>query len=325
MRPTRRGSGVSVLRDLWSWLRSNPQYKLLSLALAVLAWSYVQLEQVGEGSLRARVVWKLPDGLMAVEQLPSHVNLTVRGTHADVRVARARPVRLPVDLGAIGVGEHHVEFGAFRPEGLPDTLEVLGQSPSAMTITLDEVAERKVAVAPVHVGEPAPGFMVDSVVLSPGVVTVSGPRGLLASMVDAKTHPIEVTGLSGDTVVPVDVDLPRSVTVAGGARLEAIISVVPVKERRALNAVPVMVWQQTGWVARPETVEVTLEGPAAALARVAQDEVVAIVHLPDQPDQSSYEAAWGPRDGVRLRVLHGAGDAVEVVRMDPPRVVVERR
>lgn len=314
-----------MLRELWARLRSNPQYKLLSLALALLAWSYVQLEQVGEGTIRARVAWKLPDGLQAVEQLPSHVTLTVRGTHADRRVARARSVRVPVDLGAIGVGEHHVEFAAFRPEGLPDTLEVLGQSPSAMTITLDEVAERKVAISPVHVGDPAHGYVVGGVTLEPAVVTVSGPRGVLAAMVDAKTRPIEVSGLSIDAVVPVEFDLPRSVSVLDGSRVEARVSIVPLLERRTLSAVPVVVWQQQGWSVRPEVVEVTLEGPAAALARVPADEVVVIAHLPDAPEQATYEAAWGPREGVRLRVLHGAGDAVEVVRMDPPRVVVERR
>ena len=100
---------------------------------------------------------------------------------------------------------------------------------------------------------------------------------------------------------------------------------VPELERRQLSTVPVVVWGHQGWVSQPAVVSVTLEGPAAELERINVDEVVAFVHIPDQPERVQYEAAWGPREGVRLRVLQGVGENVEVVRVEPSRVEAIQR
>lgn len=314
-----------MLREFFVQLFRHPHYKLLSFAIALFAWGYVQLEQVGEAEVRAKVVWQLPPGLSSVDQLPRRVELSVRGTGADIRRARAARVELPVDLRTIGSGEHQVEFGAFRPEGLPEGLEILGCSPSSMTFRLDELVTRKVSVEPVHVGEPASGYLVGDVSVEPAVVALEGPRGVVAALTQVKTRPVEVSGLSADARVPVELELPRAVGLVAGTELTAVVSVVPELERRTFSAVPVVAWQQSGWTTEPGTVEVILEGPAEALAKVPADEVVAFVHLPDTPDRARYEAPWGPKEGVRLRVLHGVGDAVEVVRVEPARVEVVRR
>ncbi len=313
------------MREYLNRAVANPHYKLLSFAIALLAWSYVQLEQISESPVRVRVDWQLPSGLISVEQLPSTATLTLRGTGADLRRARAAPLRLPIDLGASGVGEQRVEFTAFRAEGLPETLEVIGTTPTAMTVTLDEVAERKVALNPVRIGDPADGYLVGSVVLEPSVLRVRGPRGVIASMMRVNSRPVDVSGLTSDAEVPAELDLPRSVSVVDGIGVSARISVVPELERRTLSAVPILVWQQAGWVAQPSSLEVTLEGPAAAIAAVSVEDVVAFAHLPDAPDRAAYEALWGPKQGVRLRVLHGAGDAVVTVRVEPAKVEVIRR
>ena len=313
------------MREVVRWLFSNPHYKLLSFALAVMAWSYVQLEEETEAQVRARVDWMLPPGLMSVEPLPKTVSFTVRGTGADVRRARAKRLRLPVDVQSSGVGDQQVEFAAFRPEGLPEALTVLGCSPSAMTFTLDESAERKVAVLPTQVGEPADGYIVRSVTIEPSVVRVEGPRGVIAAMVDVKSRPIEVSGLSADQTVPVQLELPRSVRLLDVTNLQATVSVVPELERRSLTGVPVVVWQQEGWTVEPPTIDAMLEGPASLLANIRSEDVVAFVHLPDNPERPSYEALWGPKEGVRLRLLHGAGDAVEVIRVEPAKVEARQR
>lgn len=313
------------MRDFLRWLVSNPHYKLLSFALALMAWSYVQLEEETEGQVRARVDWLLPQGLISVEPLPTTVSFTVRGTGADVRRAAGQNLRLPVDMTSAGVGEHRVEFTAFRPEGLSERLEVLGCSPSAMTIGLDESAERKIAVVPTHVGEPAEGYIVHSTTIEPSVVHVQGPRGVVASMVDVKTMPIEVSGLSADQTVPVELELPRSVRLLDAPKLVARVAVVPEREGRTITGIPVVVWQQSGWAVEPPVIDAMLEGPAALLADIRSEDVVAFVHLPDNPERSVYEALWGPKEGVRLRLLHGAGDAVEVIRVEPAKVEARRR
>ena len=67
--------------------------------------------------------------------------------------------------------------------------------------------------------------------------------------------------------------------------------------------------------------------PAAAAAPngVPAEDVVAFAHLPESPERARYEVLWGPKEGVLLRVLHEAGDAVEVARVEPAKVEVVRR
>ncbi len=313
------------MRELLGRALDKPHYKVAALLLAFVVWSYVQLEEETEQVVRARVVWELPAGLMSVQPLPRHVELTVRGTGAAVRRAASASVRIPVDLEAAGVGEHRVEFAALHPEGLPEAVEVQACSPSAITFTLDEVGERKVEVRPVLVGEPAAGHIIREVVLDPPVVRVRGPRGVIGDMIEVSTRPIDVAGIASDTAAPAELELPRAVELLDASGVTAHVKVVPEVERRVVAEVPVVVWQRSGWVADPAAVEVTLEGPAVAVAKVQDEEVVAFAHLPDPADRPSYEAPWGPKEGVRLRVLHGGGDAVQVVRVEPARVEVRRR
>ena len=162
-------------RRFVDWLTRNWPYKLISVFIALFAWSWVQLEEVHEGQVRARVDWSLPTGLMSVEQLPTTVTLNLRGTGAAIRRARDTVVRLAVDVSTVGVGEHSVEFTSFPVSGLPNAVDVLGCSPAAMRFNLDEVTHRKVKLQAVMVGDPAAGHLVQSVALDPSVVGLVGP------------------------------------------------------------------------------------------------------------------------------------------------------
>ena len=309
------------------WLKlvvRNPHYKVLSMALALMAWAWVQLERITEEPVRAIVEWQLPSGLMTLEQLPATVVVTVRGTGAAVRQAQSAPVRLPVDLSSIGVGEHHVQFDAFRTLGLPDSVELVEIAPSGMDFTLDEIARRKVKLTPVIVGDPAAGHLVQGVDIAPAVLELVGPRRIIATLMEAKTRPFDITGLASDASIPVDLELPRSVRPAEGIAPMANVHIVPELERRVLSSVPVIVLHG-GWAVNPAQIEVTLEGPAAALESFQSNDLVGVVDLPDVPERVRYEAPWGPREGVRLRLILNGGDEIEVVRVEPSRVEVVRR
>lgn len=315
-----------MLRRLSERLLRNPGYKALSFSVAFFAWWYVQQAEVHESQIRARVEWQYPTGLMPTDQLPSHVMVTVRGTGAMVRSARSADVRLPVDLSAVGVGEHQVDFMAFQPAGVPAGLDVSGTSPTAVTFGLDELATRKLMVRPVIIGEPATGFRVAEVQIEPNVVEVEGPRARVDSLLEAKTQPVDVTGLTAATEVTLNLDLPRGVVLADPSQTpSAKVDVLAERERRVLSSVPVQVWIHHGWAVIPDTVSITLEGPLEALEGVESRDVIGFVHLPDVPERSRYKAAWGEETGVHLRILHGAGPSVGVVAVEPEGVEVVLR
>jgi YbbR domain-containing protein len=307
------------------WIFGNPHYKLAALLMAVLAWLYVQSDELHEDSVKARVNWSMAPGLVSVEALPTQIALRVRGTRAAIRRARDQDVYLEVDIRDIGPGEHNLEFGPFPAVDLPTALEVVGHSPSGVRFALDEVSQRKVKVRAVVVGEPAPGYAVESIVLTPPVAMVRGPGVSVAELGELETEPIDLTGLAGNAVVPVEVDFPRPIESADGARFSAQIEIVAQNAERTFAAVPVYVWGSAPYRPIEQTVQVVMQGPAAQLEGLADDDLAAFVHLPSPADQTRYEAAWGPKDGLRLRVLHTAEDRLDVIAVEPSRVEVVAR
>jgi len=311
--------------DLLKRLVRNPQYKLLSLLIALLIWVFVQGERVHEANIRASVNWTLPPALMTVEPLPAAITVRVLGTRSATSRARESTVAIPVDISSLGVGPHSVDF-ASHPAEMPSGVEVVRFQPGNLQFQLDEIAQRKVRVRPSLVGDPTPGHTVDEVRVEPAVVEVVGPRLLVANLQEIFTRPVDISGLTKDGSFEVQLDLPRSVRQADeDVRPRTTVTVVPELERRMLGNVPVHLWQAPGWRAIQESVEVTLEGPAVDLAGLDASEVVAFVHIPDAPEKPRYEAQFGPMEGVRLRVLQPGGKAVRVVKVLPSSVEVIRR
>lgn len=314
----------NLLQRLGAALVRNPAYKLLSLSVALMAWLYVQGEQVVETKVRARVMWELPPELLTVEPLPASVALTIGGPRNATRKAAHYDVRIPIDLSEIGMGEHSLDFSAFPVAGLPPNVQVLGVSPSTVRFVLDEVSAKKVRVEPRLVGDPAAGWDVVGAEVEPQVVSIRGPRAVVDGVGEVATMPVDVSGMERDTEQRVDIDLPRSTQLVSDEPIRVRVDVEPEVVRREFTSVPVGVWRQDGWNTEPDTVRVVLEGPAAAMGTLAPEDVAVFAHLPDNPTRSAYEASFGPDSGLRLRVLHTAGEALRVVTVEPTTVRVER-
>jgi YbbR domain-containing protein len=300
---------------------ADPLAKIASVVVALLAWLYVQSDQVLDIRLSVPVTWELPDARMPTVPLPDTAVLTLRGTHAATRRAAEAGARIDVDLTALPLGEHRMDLGTVPTTGLSPGVEVVGVNPADLRFTLDEAVTRKVKVDPAQVGDPAPGFLIDGVTVEPPVVVLRGPRSAMANLRSVGIQPLDVTGLRADASFPVDLDLPIGVAVADGEMVPtALVQVRPAIERLRFPAVPVYVWDHPDWRSSTATVEVMLEGSASTLEDLKAEDVVAFVHLPEPPTAGGYEAPWGPGEGARLRILHPGGNDVKVVRVTPGRV-----
>ncbi|MEQ1504107.1 MAG: CdaR family protein [Myxococcota bacterium] len=312
-------------RVLWASLVANPWAKLLSIAIALSTWLYVQGEEVREDRVKAQIAWMLPSDLVATEALPTTAYVTVRGTRSAVNKAHQSPVRLVIDAQELAKGDHEVDLGGVLPEGLPPSVVRLTTSPSVVQFTLDRVATRSVRIEPVLVGEPASGYTVVEVDTDPAVLEVRGPREAVSSLREVPTRPIDVSGLEEDAEREVVLDLPRGVEPSSSAPITATLKVESRTEQRRIEAVPVFVWgpgaASEAWRLTPDRVAVVLEGPTDTLGDLRSDQVAAFVHLPEAPDRAQVEAWYGPKSGVRVEVLQPGGPAVQVLSIDPPSVI----
>ena len=271
----------------------NPHYKLAALLLAVLAWLYVQSDQVHEAPIKATLHWELATGLVPVDPLPTQVSVRVRGPRGAIRRARSLDLQIDVDLREAGPGVQNIELAPFTVERLPSQLEVLSYTPGGVQFTLDEVSQRKVKIHPVVVGEPAAGYAVEGIQVVPPVVTLSGPGVVISEMMEVDTAPLDLSGLAGSSDLPVELDLPRSVTSEDAIPFMARVEVLAQDEERRFLEVPVFVWQDPRYAPATATVEVVLQGPAAMLDGVGPDDLAAFIaangHLPNVMSRSEVE------------------------------------
>ena len=314
--------GVSMLRRLVR----HPHYKLLAVAAALIAWLYVQGTEVVEERIRVNVGWVLPPDQMSVQPLPGTIQITVEGPHNAVRKARKVGVSVSVDLTEVATdaSEYLVDFDNAQINKLPANVVVKETTPREIRIELDAVGHRFVTVEPVTVGEPLAGSMVEEVKVEPSVVELRGPKVKLDPLKSVKTLPIDVSGLRHDKRVQVMLDPPRGVEAMGVENLEARIDIEPTVAARVIVGVPVQVRGREGWAIQPATIKVRLEGPAASLQKISDEDILGLVVLPKVIKRSSYEASFTAIDEPRGTVIVPS-DSVRAVLVEPNVIKVVKK
>ncbi len=309
------------IRGLWA----NLAYKFVAVLLACGAWFYVQEDRLDDGKLRVSLVWHLPNGLTTTEPLPNSITLLVQGTRSALRRASNQEMKIEADIGDVGVGEHTVEFASLDIQGLPETVSVIGFSPAAARVYVDREAIQKVRVSPAIVGDPQDGFAVVSTKVEPSVVQLRGPRAAVAGLRAVNSKPVDVSGLSGDVDQAVELELPWGVSVVGVTEVRAVVDIAPLFESRVFEAVPVAIVGSDRYSPLVSTVQVTLQGPAQQLQAISPDEVLVIAHLSTDSDRPRYDVVYGPKEGVRLTVVHPGTGEIRVAAVKPSMVGVARR
>jgi YbbR domain-containing protein len=304
----------------------HPQYKLLSLLIAVTLWMWVQSNEETTATVRVELNWSQPVDKMTVDPLPRYASVSVSGSRTAARRAReSKAVSMDLSLTDFQLGNHSLELRGFELQGMPNGVVTQGFTPASIAFRLDEVSTRKVRVRAVQVGEPAAGFIVSELLIEPAVVEVRGPRTRVERLVELSTRPIDVSGFTGLNDAAVRLDLPRAISLVDDVQPRAVVRVEPTVESRTLSGVPVQIWRATGWVSEVASVAVTLEGPPAALAKIGPQDVVAFVHIPDQPIRPMYDAPFGLDEGPRMRVMVNSAPDVRVIRVTPNSLEVKRQ
>ena len=232
---------------------------------------------------------------------------------------------LPVNLSEVveSPGEQMIEFAVFEVNGLPMATEITGFSPSSARFSLDEEVEKKVEVQVETVGEPAAGYIVDSISVKPAVAEVRGPRIALEQLLRVKTEPLDLSELQHNRRITVPLAVPRSVRVADNATVDVDVVIEPRLTTKTISNVPVHVRRQEPWRAKTQRVAVTLEGPVAALREVGPDDVTVWVRLPDVPRRTTYLAGLVDTGGVRAIVHVNGGGGGRSGEAGPEAVEVE--
>jgi YbbR domain-containing protein len=279
------------------WPFRHAGLKALSLGLATLLWMVVAGEEVVERGLRIPLeLQQFPPGLELVGELPTVVDVRVRGSSGTVARLSPGDIVAVLDLRSARAGRRLYQV---TPELVrsPFGVQVIQVVPSSVAMVFEKNATRDVVVSGSFEGEPAPGFVVGRVTVSPRMMAITGPESAVKEATEAITEPVSITDARAPVTETVNVGL------LDPSLRERPIANRPVHLRNlrdglTANAVPALV-------------DVVLRGTREGLARVAPEEVSAYVDL----------AGLGPGE-YQLTVEIETTDRAGVARVDPATVQI---
>ena len=195
------------MRRLWPFRHFG--LKLMSVGLAVLLWLTVSGEETVERGLRVPLeLQQFPAGLEIQGEAPSTVDVRVRGTSGALSRVAAGDVVAVLDLRAARAGNRlfpltpelvHVPFG----------VEVVQIIPSTVALSFEPSVTREVPVVASTEGEPAPGYVLGKVTVTPDRVEIVGPESAVKRAREALTETISVADLRESQTAAVTIGLDR--------------------------------------------------------------------------------------------------------------------
>ncbi|MFC4598380.1 YbbR-like domain-containing protein [Cohnella hongkongensis] len=173
------------------WLNHPTIAKFVALALGILMWAVVHFDpdESSPNNVASLYDTKVIEGvtiqpygldernfvLNGME--PLKVNLTVRGTKSDLRVAQTKDYRIRVDLRTVGEGQHTLPL----EENLPKGITSVFLSPSTVVVSIEALQTKEFEVAIQTKGSPATGYKVGTPIVKPGNrVHVTLPKSQMA-------------------------------------------------------------------------------------------------------------------------------------------------
>lgn len=256
-------------------LTLNWQLKLAAFALAVLLWVVLSADQVTTQWLPVRVEAEIRDPAYEVAYGPVPNEVEVRFTGAgrelwELAINRPRLLlrvtEVDEDTELYILGPQMVQ----RPRGLSVTADDV--RPSSVRMGFIRLNTRDVAITvPVGRGVQEGYVLLDSLIVRPAQVRVSGPAERVAQVTSVATRPLDLS--REDTVFVRTVMLDT--TGLGDLRLSALeVEVSGQVDRigdRTVSGVVVSV--PAGTAAIPARVDVRLRGPESVLRRVGPREL----------------------------------------------------
>lgn len=209
----------------WHPLR-NIGLKIAALVVGTLLWFIVSGYEI-ERRVRVPIGYSsVPPGLeMTSEQ--DDVSVHVRGTDTEVSALGSGDLRVIVDLADAHPGTNLM---VLRPElaEAPLGIDVFRIEPGTVTVTLERSVRKDVAVDPLIEGQPAEGFVVGAVTVTPRMVPVMGPESRLARPISVVTDRIRLDGRRSRVEVDVDiVSVDSQVRLVDPRRVHVVIQIVP--------------------------------------------------------------------------------------------------
>jgi YbbR domain-containing protein len=231
----------------------------------------VQLDPVEQRTMTVDVdVGAVPDGLNTSLPQTDPSTVTVRGGRSRLDQVSKVIARVAIDASAINIDR---SFELVPVDAAGNQVPNVELDPERVRVRIAvarELADRSLPLVAQVVGQPAVGYAITSISLTPLVVTVSGEESVVSALETAQTEPIDVGGRTDDLEAIVRVALPAGVSVSGDDAVRVMITIAPQTGSRTFFAPVTLEGARPGYTYDVDAtqIQIVASGPVAALEQM---------------------------------------------------------
>ncbi|MDQ3168857.1 MAG: CdaR family protein [Acidobacteriota bacterium] len=257
--------------------------KAMALAIAGLVWFTMGGEYIVERIVQVPLEMRnRPERLELVGNPPDQVEVRLSASSGLLSRLQPGDIVAILDLGAARPGsrlfhlrtdEIRTPFGVTVSQVIPQTVSLAFEVGESRVVTIRADVE----------GEPAPGFTLGAVTVTPSTVEVIGPSSDLHALREATTEPLSIDGARETVVQTVTVGVDDSaLRLRQPLSAEIRVEILPAPIERTLSGVAVAMRnapEGTTAMSTPAAIEVFVRGSREALVSLDASRIAAFVDL----------------------------------------------
>lgn len=259
----------------------DPRVSVISIQRPALR---VQLDQVVDKDVPVRVDMLDSTAFGYDPQTPVVDPMTVTVSGPETQVSQVTTARAEISLSnAKSQVERNQSVTLVNAQGQSVPRVTANPNMVHIVVPVDQWPGRKEVAVRVNLeGQPAAGYRLSSVRVSPSTVVLLGNADLLAQVPGTvETEPISQADATGEIQRRAQLVVPEGLTVLEGTAVDVTVSIVAIEGGATVQQTPVIQGLGPGMTATValDTVDVILSGPLPSLEALGPDDVFVLVDL----------------------------------------------
>ncbi|EQC51881.1 YbbR-like domain-containing protein [Bacteriovorax sp. DB6_IX] len=223
------------------WLEGHI-LKILSLITSVFLWFYV----VNSEPITIKRVFEIdvisPVGLGVDKMSSQRVKVTLKGARAFLKEYKEDDLNISIDLSKRKLKKQRSIQYFIKDSDilLPFGVDVVQLEPERITINFDKLINKKIPIKSNIAGSLPPDLKLIHAKISPGSVSIEGPRSVMKTVGVTKTKLIDISGLTGNGEIDVELEeLPHYVHYMNKEKFKLKYDIRPKKANMNLKNIPI--------------------------------------------------------------------------------------
>lgn len=268
------------------WFRRNMGVVLISLACALILFAYVR-SQEGEPISFGDIpldFFNVSSNLVPVIT-PADISVSLQGPRNIILGLERNQIKVYLDLKGKEKG-HFLYLAENFKIKCPEGVRVVKITPRIVSVNLDPLITKQVAIKPTITGKPVPGYGIGKIVCDPGSLKVWGPESRLEDLSGIPTTPIDVSDISSNVSKIVKIDFKeKDLEIIEEMPIRVEINLVQRLAEKEFVGVPIKILQSPSSVLearlREKEAVLILRGPAEVVETLSTKDIIVAVNVSD--------------------------------------------